>query len=233
MPPDVMSDLQLSLTYLSAQTVSQLSLYVPRVLAALVILVVGSLFSKFVKRIVVKLLEAITLSKVLKNTPVEHFIVHAELNQKVEEVVGTVIYWLIMLVFINASVAVLGLVGVTTVLERMLAYIPSVFSAVVVLFFGLLLAGVVESLVKASIKTVDGKAARFLGKVSSYLVITITVLAAISELGIAREFIMILFMGFVGTISVGFGLALGLGGQEVVRKMLGEWYERVREEVRE
>jgi hypothetical protein len=118
-------------------------------------------------------------------------------------------------------------------LNSILAYVPAVISAILVLFFGVLLAGLVESLVKGSIRSIDGKAARLLGKVSSYLVMTIAVLVAVSELGIASEFIMILFVGFVATISVGLGLALGLGGKDVVAKMLDEWYDKTKKELKE
>ncbi len=196
-------------------------------------LLLGAAVAKLFKRLIVKLLEALMVSKMVKNTPIDHFLTNAEVGQKVEEVIGSIVYWLIMLIVIHTSVSLLGLVAISEVLNRVLNYIPNVLSAILVLFFGLLLAGVVESVVKASIKSIDGKASRLLGKIASYMVMSISVLVGVSELGIAREFIMILFVGFVAMFSIGFGLALGLGGKDLISKLLTDWYERTRAEVKE
>lgn len=201
-----------------------ISIFFPRILAAILILIVGATIARGIKRLVVRVLESLRVSDAVAKTPVEHFLKNAELK-KAEEVAGSVVYWLLMLVVLHTTVAVLGLEPLTRVLDRVLTYIPNVFSAILVLFFGLLLAGVVESLIKGSIRSIDGKSARFLGKVSSYLVMTIAVLAAISELGIAKDFILIIFVGFVAMLTIGVGLAVGLGGQELVRKLLNDWYE--------
>ena len=65
------------------------------------------------------------------------------------------------------------------------------------------------------------------------MVITITVMAAISELGIASEFIFILFVGFVTTLTLGFGLAIGLGAKDLVKNILDDWYKKLEKEVKE
>lgn len=213
------------------ESFAEFTVFLPRLLGALLLLILGAAFARAIKRGVVSLLEALRVSKVIKKTPLEHFMNNAEFGQRAEEVVGSVVYWLLMLIVLQTVVATLGLAPVTEVIDRIIAYIPNVVSSILVLFLGVLLAGVVESLVKGAIKSIDGKSSRLLGKISSYLVMTIAVLAAVSELGIASEFIMILFVGFVATISLGFGLALGLGGKDVVSRMLSEWYETTRKEI--
>ncbi len=214
------------------QTLEQFSAFLPTVLGALIILIVGAAIARLLRRVSVSLLETLRVSSLIKQTPVEHFMQNADVSHKVEEVAGSVVYWLIMLVVLQAVVAVLGLDSLTDILNSILAYIPQVLSSVLVLFLGVLVAGVAESLVKGSIKTIDGRQSRLLGKIASYLIMTVAVLAAISELGIASEFIMILFIGFVSMISLGFGLALGLGGKDIVAKMLDEWYTKTAKEVR-
>jgi hypothetical protein len=228
---DQSSALLNSLQYIMAGTLGEISAFLPRLAAALAVLILGAALARVVKRIVVRVTETLRFSSLLKNTPIEHFVTNTEMTEKVEEILGSIVYWLLMLLVVHSSVTILGLTTLSAVLDRVLGYIPHVISAVVVVFFGLLMAGVVESLVKASIKSIDGHSARLLGKVASYLVVTITILAAISELGIAQDFIMVMFMGAVATFSLGVGLAIGLGGQDLVRKLLGEWYERTLKDV--
>lgn len=207
--------------------------YIPRIIGSLLILVIGAAVARFLKSLVMRLITTLSVSKAIKNTPVEHFFNVNGVTTKVEEAIGAIFYWISMLIVMYTAVSVLGLYSLSMLFEKILAYLPHILAAVVVLFFGLLLAGFVESVVKGSIRSIDGKSGRLLGKISSYLVMVITVLVAISELGIARDFILILFVGFITTISLGFGLALGFGGQDLVRKLLQEWYEKMKSDLKE
>ena len=65
-----------------------------------------------------------------------------------------------------------------------------------------------------------------LAKVASYLVVVVSAMAAINELGIAQSLINTLFIGVVATLSLGIGLAIGLGAKELVAKMLMDWYAK-------
>jgi len=227
-----MSQLYTSLSVLATETLTGISVFLPRLAAAILILIIGAGVAKGLKKLVVKLLETLKVSSWVKNTPVEHFFKNAEFGEKIEGVLGSIVYWILMLVVIHSTVSVLGLSSLTHVLDRVLTYVPRIISSILVLFFGLLIAGVVESLVKGSIKSIDGKSARLLGKISSYLVLTIVVLAAINELGIASEFIMVMFVGFIVMLSLGLGLAIGLGGQHLVKDIFSKWYKQTSKEVR-
>ena len=233
MNPIIIQNFESSIAYLSTQTLAQVTTYLPRVAGALLILLVGAAVARLIKKVCVTLLEKMMVAKAIKNTPVELFLKNAELGSKIEDLLGTLLYWLIMLVVIHTSVSVLGLEPLSAVLGRILGYIPRIISAVLVLFFGVLMAGVIESLVKGSIKSIDGKSSRLLGRVASYMVMAIAVLAAVSELGIASQFILILFIGLVGMLSLGFGLAIGLGSKDLVNQILKSWYEKTLKEVSE
>lgn len=214
-----------SLSIILLQTLSEFSIYLPKIIAALAIFIIGAAVANTVRNLIIKTLDSLRISKTLKDTPIEHFIKNAEIGKRIEQIVGSIVYWLFMLVIIQTSIAILGLTSLSNILEKILGFVPNILSAVIILFFGVLLAGVVESLVKGSIKTIDPKTGRALGKLSSYLVMTVAVLISISEIGIASEFILILFVGFVFAVSLGLGLSLGLGGKDLVKKLLDGYYK--------
>ncbi|MDH5533205.1 MAG: hypothetical protein OEX81_02120 [Candidatus Pacebacteria bacterium] len=214
-----------SLSIIFLQTLSEFSIYLPKIVAALAVFIIGSAIAKAIRGVVTKALDTLKLSKALKNTPIEHFIKNAEVSKRIEQIIGSLVYWLVMLIIIQTSIAILGLTSLSHILDRILGFIPNIISAILILFFATLLSGLVESLVKGSIKSIDPKTGRALGKISSYLVMTVGVLIGISEIGIASEFILILFVGFVGAVSLGLGLALGLGGQDLVKKLLDSYYK--------
>jgi len=228
---DTILTLQDSFTVTFANMFSQVGMFLPKFVAAILILVLGTAIAKWIKSLVVKLLELLRISKGLQDTPIEAFLKHAEVG-KIEDVVGAVVYWLSMIVVLQTSVSLLGLQAISSVLEKLLGYTPNVVSAVLVLFFGVLLAGFVESLVKGAIQSVSGKSARLFGKVSSYMIMVISIMAAIAELKIAQQFISTLFMGFVFTLALALGLAFGLGSKNAVSEMMDEWYRNTKKDLK-
>lgn len=225
----LLSSFQMFLT----ESVVSIADYIPAVIGALLLLVIGSLCARAIRGLVVKIFESLHLSKAVEKTPIEHFLKNAEIKTQFEVIIGNAVYWIIMLVVLQSVVAVLGLSSLSVLLAAVLGFIPKVIAAVLVLFFGVLLAGLVESLVKGAVKTIDAGSSRVFGKVASYLVVIVTVLAAISELGIANEFILILFVGFVAALSLATGLAFGLGGQDLVRALLQEWYKKAKKSIQD
>lgn len=228
-----MQNLYNSFLVILNESLESFAAYLPRIIAALLVLLVGTAIAKIIKRLLVSIFRSIRLSNAIKNTPIEHFLENAEVKGKVEEVLGSIFYWLIMLVVLQSSVSILGLTSLSIILERILAYVPQIISALIILVVGVLLAGLAEGLVKGTVKTIDGKSARLLGKVTSYSIMVLATMIAVSELGIAKEYILIMFVGFVSLLVIGGGLALGLGGQHVVKSMLDVWYKKVKKEVKE
>lgn len=224
--------LQSSLQLFTTQLLSDIFTILPRILAAIAVLLIGTALARALAGIAARILKAFKIDVALKNTPVEHFVKSAGFGSRVEEVLSSTVYWLVMLITAHTFVTVLGLASLSQLLERVLAYLPNIVAAIVILLFGVLLAGFLENVVKGAVRSFDQRSARLLGKVSSYLVMVVAVLAAVSELGIARDFILILFIGFVAMISLGFGLAIGLGGKELVGSLLSSWYKKMEKELK-
>ncbi len=200
--------------------------FLPSLLGALVIFLFGLILAKWGKTLIVKVLGAIKLDKLLRKGGLAPYFDKAEVRVKAEEFVGEVVRWLIIIVFFMAAVNVLGLTTVSGVLNTLLSYLPNIISAILVLTIGVLLGGLIENLVKGTLNQVDKKTSRLLSKIASYLVVIVAALAAINELGIAQSLINTLFIGVVATLTLGIGLALGLGAKDLVSQMLMDWYKR-------
>ncbi len=151
------------------QFLSALTLFMPKLVATVVLLLIGITIARTIKFLVVRGLEKFRLSTAVKKTPVEHFFDNPEIGHKVEEAIGSVVYWLVMLIVLHTVFTIIGLNSLSLILEKIISYLPHVISATFVLFFGVIVAGLVESFVKGTIKTIDGKSARLFGKVASYL----------------------------------------------------------------
>jgi len=210
----------------AANIFTQFFNFLPSLFGALLIFIVGLILAKWAKVIIVKVLSAVKLDKVLRKIGLEPFLSQADIKLKAEVIIGEIARWLIIIIFFIAGVNVLGLTTVGSVLASVLSFVPNIVSAILILTVGVLLAGLVEGLIKGAVNQIDPKTGRLLSKVASYLVVIVAALAAINELGIAQSLINILFMGIITTLALGIGLAIGLGAKDLVSKMLMDWYSK-------
>lgn len=204
----------------------------PNIFGAILVATVGLILGNWVKSITIKSLQMLRFENLIKDSKFKAFLIKAEVTDKVEEVIGSILKWLIVLTFFIAATNILGLTTVSNVLGGVLGYVPNVVSAVIVMAIGVLLAGLIEGLVKGALATVDLKTSRLMGKIASYTVVTITTLAAFAELKIASSFINILFIGFVAMLALGFGLAIGLGAKDVIGQALSDWYRELKHDLK-
>jgi hypothetical protein len=223
---------QNALTAVWMNTVGSTFAFLPNILGAVLIAVLGIVLGSWAKSVTVRSLQLLRFENLIKDSKFKAFLVKAEVTDRVEEVIGSILKWLIVLTFFIAATNIVGLTTVSNVLGGVLGYIPNVISAVIVLAIGVLLAGIVEGVVKGALASVDLKTSRLMGKIASYAVVTIATLAAFSELKIAESFINILFIGFVSMLALGFGLAIGLGAKDLVSKVLVEWYKDLKTELK-
>jgi len=220
----VVSNLQEAVWLAGANILTRFFGFLPSLLGALLVFFIGLILAKWGRALVVKVLGVLKLDRLIKKVGFSQFLSKADIKVKTEVFFGEVVRWLIIIVFFIASVNILGLTTVSSVLSGLLGYIPRIVSAVLILTIGVLLAGLVEGFIKGAVNQVDPKTSRLLSKVASYLVVIVSALAAVNELGIAQSLINTLFIGVIATLTLGIGLAIGLGAKELVSKVLMDWY---------
>ena len=206
--------------------------FIPVLLSAILVFVLGVLIARWVKVGVVKLLNLSRLATVISTPAVKKFLKNASITQKIDDVLGEIVRYIILLIFFVTSVNLLGLTTVTQVLNGVLAYLPQIFAAILILISGILLAGFLEKVVKGSLGSVGLRSSRLMGKFTSYLIMVITILAAISQLGIAQPFVGTLFIGFVTTLSLALGLGFGLGSKDLIKQVLEDWHKNFKKDTK-
>lgn len=224
MSDNLLTNIQVSVSEAAASILTSIVTFVPTLIGASLVFIIGLVLANWLKLLVVKLLNLLKLSELLGNASVKKFLENAQISQKVETILGELVRYITILIFFVAAVNLLGLSTVTQVLNSLLGYLPNIFAAIIILFAGVILAGFLEKVVKGSLGGVDIKLSRLMGKFTSYLVVFFTSLAAISQLGIAQNLVNTLFIGLVGMLTLALGLAFGLGSKDLVKTLLEDWY---------
>ncbi len=195
---------------------------VPNVIAALVVLMVGWAVAVAVAQLVTRLVAVLKIDKVVEKMGLGVVFERAGLKLESAAFVGWLVKWFLILVVFLAAVDILGLDAVADYLRQVLGYIPNLIVGVLILLISVLLGDVVDRAVVASVKAAELRSAEFLGKVARWSIYVVALLAALVQLGIARELLLTLFTGFVAMVALAGGLAFGFGGQDVAREILGK-----------
>ena len=200
--------------------------FIPTLLGALVILVIGWLISSAIARLVEKLLVTLKFESAVARTGITGYLPQlAEGEPKASGFLALLTKWFIRLIFIQAAANLLAMPQVTAIINNILLFIPNVAVAVLILIGGTMLAGFIGRVVESSVTKMGVGRPGVFALISRYGMIGFSVIAAINQLGIATNLINILFVGLVGSVALAFGLAFGLGGQSVASEVTRTFYE--------
>lgn len=203
--------------------------FIPNLIVAIVIFVVGWAIGSLLGQVVNQIIKSLKIDNLLRSAKVDEVLKRAGFNLDSGRFVGDLVEWFIIIVFLVASLDVLGLTQVTSFLNQVvLLYLPQVIVAVLILLVAVVIASAMQRVVVGAAMAAGVKSANFLGSVTKWAIWIFAVLMALFQLGIAAPFVQTLFTGFIVALSLAFGLSFGLGGQQAAAGFI----ETVREEIK-
>ncbi len=195
--------------------------FLPGVLLALVILIVGILIAALIGKAVAHLINLTRVNNALEHTAFKDMVNKAGFRLNVGGLIGWLIKWFFILAFLVASLDVLGLTQVNVFLQQIvLFYLPRVIIAVLIVIIGSVLAEVAAKAVMGTARAVNVSSANFAGTLARWAIWITTILFALNQLGIGSDLIQTLWTGIVVALALAFGLSFGLGGKEQAAKVL-------------
>ncbi len=202
--------------------------FVPKLIIALVIFLVGWGIGVLLEKVVAQIIRSLKVDNALRKVKVEEFVQRAGFKLDSGVFVGGLVKWFIIVVFLVAAFDVLGLSQVNVFLQQVvLVYLPKVIVASLIILAAAIIAEAVQKLVSGGAHAAGISSANLAGVVSKWAIWIFAILIALDKLGIIAPFVQTIFMGIVVAIALGLGLSFGLGGQEAASKLI----EKVKEDV--
>ena len=202
--------------------------FVPAILAAAVIFIIGWVIGMILAKVIEQVIDVLRVDDALKASGVTEAVKDAGFHLNAGKLLGALVKWFMIIVFLVAALEVLGLVRVTIFLQQVvLMYLPQVIVAVLILIIAAVVAEVVRSVVTGSARAAGVKQANMAGAIAKWAIWVFAVLAALNQLGVAAAFWQTLFTGIVVALSLAFGLAFGLGGKDAAARFI----DKMRDEV--
>ena len=204
---------------------TKITAFLPALIGAIVIFVAGWIIARLVKLGVERLLKLVRFDMATEKTGVQEFLKKGEIVKVPSEIIGSLVYWFVMILVIIASLDALGLPIVSELLDKIFVYIPNVVAAIIVLVLGLLLGNLLSAVVRTAASNAGLKNADGLGQLSLYAIVFFSGAIALIQLGIGEEIVTAAFGIAFGATALALALAFGLGGREMAAEYLRQWLE--------
>ncbi len=202
------------------QTGGQILSFLPNVIIAVILFVLGWVLGIFLGRAVTHVIHVLRIDHALNKAGMSVISERAGVKVSVAGFLGFIVKWTVIVSFTIASTEILNLNNVSKVLSDIVAYIPSVIVASIILIIATLVADFVSRIVESSLRATNIKA-DFAAKVARWAILIVGgIFPALSQLGIAPQIVEILFTGVIFAISLALGLSFGLGGRDAASKAI-------------
>ncbi len=196
---------------------SQLLTFVPSILGALLILLVGGLIAKLIEEIIVRGLKLITLDKISDQIQLSTMLAKGGIRRRPSELIGAIIYWMVVLAFVMTALNALNLTVAAELFQKIVAFLPNVVAAVFILIVGVFAAAFLATTVRTAASNSGILHAQLLGQAVQTIMVIFAFVAALQQLQI--QFVGEVFLIILGGLSLGSALAFGLGCKEIA----GRW----------
>ncbi len=202
------------------------AIFIPRLFGALIVVLLGFVVAKLLDALLSKLLAKLGVDRLMTGTGLNKLLARVGIQVPISTLIGRVVYWFVLLVFLVAAAESLGLERVSNTLDIFAMYLPKVFAAAFVLLAGVLLAQFAGSLVRGAAEGVGLGYANSLGRIAQGMVIIISISVAIGQLEIKADLLNAVVAIVLITIGLALALALGLGSRNIAGEIISGIYVR-------
>jgi len=192
--------------------------FIPKLLGAIVILLIGWVVARLVRRAASRLLVAVGLDRLLDRAGLAERMKAAGMSAS--DLVARAVYWIMLLVVLLMAAQTLEIEHLSDLLSALIAYLPLVVVAIIIVIVA---AAVGAFLAEVAAPWSRDHGISWLPVVARWMVIGFGALAALNTLNLAEEIVNTLFIAVVGTIGVTLAIAFGVGGIPGARK----WWNRI------
>ncbi len=201
----------------------RLAVFLPNLIAAVIVLILGWLIASLVGQLVQKVLAMIQIDQLANRLGLDRLSAQVGRKLTLAGLGGWLVKWFVIVVAFVAAADILNLDQVGGFLyDQVIPYFGNVIVAMAILLVGVVAANFLAEVVRGTVRAAGLHVAGALAAVTKWAIVVFAVLAALTQLRIAPTFLQTLFIGVVAMLSLAGGLAFGLGGRDHARKVLDD-----------
>ena len=207
------------------EALGALLIWLPRLIAFIVILAIGWIISALLAKGVRALLRAIKFNELMARVGLGDLLGRMRGGLDASAMIAGAVRWIIRFVVLLVAFDALGLPALSDVLRQFLIWLPNLVVAIVVLVLAAIGARTLGNLVRATAAEAEFRNPDTLANVAKTAVWVFAVIIAVNQVGIGDVLVNTLFTGAVAALALASGIAFGLGGRDLASRKLDDWYD--------
>ena len=201
--------------------------YVPNVIGALLVLIIGFIIAKLIRSAITKLLQKVRVDQRLTHGSGGEYVARFSPDGSPSKLVGLVVQYVLMVFVIVTAVGTLNIPAITGFVNLVLSYLPNVIAALIIFLIAAAVAAAVGGLVHRTMG--DTATGRVVRSAAPTLVMAIAVFMILNQLGIAQTIVTATYIALIGAVALGSALAFGLGGRDAAKDLIDSGYRRAQQ----
>jgi len=204
-------------------------IFIPKLFGAIIIFIIGWFIAIALGKVISEILKRIKFNQIFERGVWKEALEKAEFKIDASGFIGAICKWILVIVFLLVAVEILGLVQFADFLVKVLAYLPNVVVAALIFVVAVIIADILEKVVRAVVEGVRVGYGQVVGAIVRWSIWIFAILAILIQLKITPALLQTLFIGFVALIAIAGGIAFGLGGKEAAAELLQDFKKKLKE----
>jgi hypothetical protein len=224
----VLADIVSELLRAFGDAISTLFAFIPALLGALIILLIGWIIGRLVAAIARRVLRALHFDRAMERARVDAYLQRGGVRADAVDVLASLVFWFIFLIFVLAAAEALRVPAISNIVNAIVLWLPQLFVALIVLIIGVLLARLVSDVVRAAMDGAGISGGPVLAGIAGVAVVAFAAIIALNQIGVGAAVVQELFGGVIFGLALALALAFGLGGRDTAKNIVDSWYDATR-----
>jgi len=194
--------------------------FLPNFLAMLTIVILGLLLAWIAKKILIKVLNSLKFDSWCDRMGITALMRKGDMWAKPSDVSAAAVFWLFVTVSIMVGFDALNIQALNNLVNKFFLYLPSAFSAVLILFVGFVVSGFVSRAVLIAVVNSGLSYAKLLANAVRLLLAVLFFAMALEQLNLAPNIVVSAFIIIFGGIVIALAISFGVAGIETARKII-------------
>ncbi|EJF53460.1 small-conductance mechanosensitive channel [Saprospira grandis DSM 2844] len=205
-------------------TTSAIMSALPALFGALFVFFAGLFMAKLINKGLSKLLKKARFDQLAERIQLSSFLEKANIKKTPSELMGKMAYWLVMLLVITTASDILGWTVISKEISKLISYLPTLFSAIVLFVIGGFAAGLVRDIIKGATASLGIGAGKIISQIVYYMIFIIISLTALQQAGIDTSIISSNLFIILGAIMGSAAIAYGFASRDILANILAGFY---------
>ena len=196
--------------------------YLPNLVGAVFLLLLGWVVSRIVRTIVVRLVKGLDrFSGKVKFLGTDS---SSTLSVSSANFIGSILYWFTLLIFVTSAASLLGMNMFAGWLNKLIDYLPNILSGVLIVGAGVIFSNLIYQAVLTASFGISDSQRTIIARGAQILVLLMLVLIGVNQIGIDITVIVIVMSVGIGALLGGLSIAFSLGARTLVSNLIGIRY---------